>query len=39
MCSSSDKSGDPKVILQVIRIDDKNLWRTLKSKRVTEIVL
>lgn len=39
MCSSSDKSGDPKVILQFIRIDDKNLWKTLKSKRVTEIVL
>ena len=39
MCSSSDKSGDPKVILQVIRIDDKNLWKTLKSKRVTEFVL
>ena len=39
MCSSSDKSGDPKVILQFTRIDDKNLWETIKSKRVTEIVL
>jgi hypothetical protein len=39
MCSSSDKSGDPKVILQFIRSDDKNLWKTIKYKRVTEIVL